>query len=108
MDKAAQRAMGAIGGHKSWGNTPDRAERMRGPQSKSPVGWDWHAQRRFGRNYGHLTPNEKQQVESDRKAYFAEMRRRSTAEVKAKRAERLRASAAKMQAEADELDGAGE
>lgn len=104
MDGAAQRLSGSLGGHRSWANTPDRAERMKAAHSKSPVGWDWHAQKRFGRNYDELTPNQQQQVDSHRNLYFAEMRRRSSESRKAGRAERLRKKAAKIRAEADALD----
>lgn len=111
MDTAAQRLSGALGGHRSWANTEDRAKRMRNVQAKSPVGLDWHAQKRFGRNYDELKPGQQQQVESDRSAYFAEMRRRSAATRRANRANRLRERAAKIQAEADAIDaeaGGGE
>ena len=98
-----------VGGHRSWGNTANRAERMRPAQAKSPVGWDWHADKRFGRDYEQLTPGQQQQVESDRSAYFAEMRRRSAATRRANRANRLRERAAKIRAEVDAIDaGAGE
>ena len=93
MDMAAQRRAGSVGGHRSWGNTANRAERMRPAQAKSPVGWDWHAQKRFGRDYEQLMPGRQQQVESDRSAYFAEMRRRSAATRRANRANRLRENA---------------
>ena len=109
MDMAAQRRAGSVGGHRSWGNTANRAERMRPAQAKSPVGWDWHAQKRFRRDYEQLTPGQQQQVESDRSAYFAEMRRRSAATRRANRANRLRERAAKIRAQADAIDaGAGE
>ena len=107
MDRAAQRLSGALGGHRSWANTTDRAARMQAPQSRSPTGWNWHAQKRFGRNYDELLPGQQKQVQSDRLAYFAEMRRRGHATRRANRAERLRRKAAKIQAEADELDEAG-
>jgi hypothetical protein len=106
MDRQAQRLSGALGGHRSWANTTDRAARMQAAQSRSPTGWNWHAQKRFGRNYDELPPNQQQQVKSDRLAYFAEMRRRSAATRRANRSERLRRKAAKIQAEADALDNA--
>src|SRR5271163_718871 len=104
MDLQAQRLSGALGGHRSWANTTDRAARMHAAQSRSPTGWDWHAQKRFGRNYEELKPGKKKQVESDRRAYFAEMRVRSAATRRANRSERLRKKAAKIQAQAHALD----
>lgn len=108
MDNAERRAAGAVGGHKSWGNTPDRAARMRPAWSRSPSGWDWHAQKRFGKEYDELTADEQQQVASDRKAWFADMRRRSNEALAAKaaatRKARLRRRAALLRAEADELE----
>lgn len=74
------------GAYKSWGNTPDRAQRLANANAANPNSLLYHAKKRFGVDvdFDALTPNQLKQCEADRKAWFIDFHQRGNAARKRK------------------------
>ena len=97
------RESGRLGGLTGWANTANRSARMEHVRRNSPAHTDWHA-RRLGLDPNSLFKEELARCETDRRRYYAELRAASARALKRQRAERLRAKAARLDAEAAARD----
>lgn len=100
--RADPKGYGRQGAHKSWSQTTDRQARMHAAQQASPLRLPWHA-RRLGFNPDCLTEAQRQQAESARKAYFADLSNRSAKARRQRKATRLRVELAQI--ETEDADG---
>jgi hypothetical protein len=91
---------GRIGGLTSWKQTEDRDGRMARPRDNSPASDGYHAKQLGLDPAGPWTREAQARISTAKKLYFARLRSASAKAIKAKKAEKLRALAAKLEAEA--------
>src|SRR4051812_19299582 len=97
MPRGENKLASSKGGHRGWGNTPDRRARLAAAQSASPIGGLlYFARRRFGADVelDSLTEGQLLQIESDKKAWQVEQAEKGIAARKAKAAARRAAKKA--------------
>ena len=86
-----------------WAGVADPAQRLRNAHDNSPSGYLWHARRLFDpdlKDLDGLTPKQKRRVEKARTAWYKANAVKATRARKLKRAQRLRAQADAIEAEA--------
>jgi hypothetical protein len=86
-----------------WGNTTDRAERLRNAHNSSPSGYLWHARRLFGQDLPDVESLTKTQLKQVHDARLAWLRANAIKAVRGRKlahARQLRERAAAIEAEA--------